>query len=76
MTPCCFVCGKPLDQDRIEALEFLGTPAANWTCVTDSQVKPVKGLWEGTSGNSRLIIAQDLGADGIDKTVEETREED
>jgi hypothetical protein len=64
----CCICGCALAEDRIEALEFLGTPENQWACVPHSQVRKVQGLFLGEAGTSTLLRVSGLGVNGIEKT--------
>lgn len=60
----CAISGQEIPAERIEALRLLGIPRRQWTCVEFSPTRPLKGLMVG----SDLLVADNLGAEGIDKS--------
>jgi hypothetical protein len=65
----CLVCQQSLSRERIEALELLGAPKNEYTCVDHSLVQKVQGIYSGASGISELLIVRSLG-DGIDRSID------
>ena len=53
----CSISGEPLAGSRVEALKMLGIPENLWTSVEHSKVKRNKGIYFGTQGSGKLIIA-------------------
>lgn len=53
----CSISGEPLAGSRVEALKMLGIPENFWTSVEHSKVKRNKGIYFGTQGSGKLIIA-------------------
>lgn len=59
----CAVSGEPLAGSRVEALQMLGIAENLWTSVEHSKVKRNKGLYFGTQGSGKLIIASKIDSD-------------
>ena len=53
----CAVSGEPLAGSRVEALQMLGIPENAWTSVEHSKVRRNKGIYFGSQGSGKLIIA-------------------
>ena len=53
----CSISGEPLAGSRVEALKMLGIPENLWTSVEHCKVKRNKGIYFGTQGSGKLIIA-------------------
>jgi hypothetical protein len=72
----CIVCQQSLAPERIEALEFLGTPKNEFTCKEHSLARPLKGIYSGEYGTSQLFLARSLGTDGVDRNIEQEVSDD
>lgn len=70
---CCVVCNKVIPSDRVEALLLLNKQPHEYTCIEHAPNTKVKGLFIGESGNSQLIITDNLGQrEGIIKENHDT----
>ena len=56
----CSVSGEPLAGSRVEALKMLGIPENLWTSIEHSKVKRNKGIYFGSQGSGKLIIASKI----------------
>jgi len=63
----CYICGSEIAPDRLEALWVIGVAEGLETCLKCAPTKFKKGVWAGESGTSPLIIADDVGQEGIDR---------
>lgn len=61
----CVVSGKPIPTARVEALQSLGVPQENWTCVEHSYTKHRKGIFLGEVGTSELLIVDKVYDDSV-----------
>lgn len=59
----CSICQSALSQERIEALQFLGTMPYEYKCFqcANLTVKRVRGTYDGLSGVSNLILSNNIG---------------
>jgi hypothetical protein len=53
----CSISSEPLAGSRVEALKMLGIPENLWTSIEHSKVKRNKGIYFGSQGSGKLIIA-------------------
>jgi hypothetical protein len=61
----CWVSGKPIPPERVEALRSIGTPEHMMTCIEHSQTKKVKGCYMGEYGTSEMKIVDKLYNDSV-----------
>jgi hypothetical protein len=61
----CVVSGKPIPEERVEALKMLGIPEARWTCVEHSLTKPRQGVYLGEVGTSELLFVDKVYDDSV-----------
>ena len=71
----CVVSGKPIPPERVEALNMLGTPKNQWTCVEHSLVRPRQGIYLGEVGTSKLLMVDRVYNDSI-RSVFKTADRD
>jgi len=60
----CYLSGKELSSERVEALRFLGTPEVFWTAVEESQVTRKQAVIANEDGD--IIIASKAGQEGLE----------
>lgn len=63
----CYVCHAKLSASRITALQSLGTPPLDWTCVKCSNTitTPRLGIFMGEVGTSELRIVDKIYTDSV-----------
>jgi len=61
----CCVSGEPLASERVDALKMLGIPEGMWTAVRHSTVRRNKGIYFGSQGSGKLIIAKKVYSDNM-----------
>ena len=59
-TYSCSVSGKPIPETRVEALQSLGIPTEQWTCIEHSNTKRLQGIYFGNHGSGQLVIAKSI----------------
>ena len=72
----CFVCGKPIDKARKQALHELNIRPNRWTHTKCSQDEKTKGIYMGENGTSQLQLVDKVYQDSVrdvfvDNVVEE-----
>lgn len=65
--PVCYISGKEIPEERVEALKMLGVPEHLWTCVEYSITKPKKAIYSGEVGTSDLIFCDKVYDDSVRK---------
>ena len=61
----CSVSGEPLPGSRVEALKMLGVPKNMWTAVQHSKSKKIKGIYFGSQGSGKLVLASNVYDEGM-----------
>lgn len=61
----CYISGKEIPKERVEALKMLKIPEERWTCVEHSIDKPRQGLYLGENGTSELLIVDKVYNDSV-----------
>jgi hypothetical protein len=61
----CSVSGEPLPGSRVEALKMLGVPENMWTAVQHSKSKKIKGIYFGSQGSGKLVLASNVYDEGM-----------
>ena len=72
----CSVSGEPLPGSRVEALQMLGIPENMWTAVQHSKVKKNKGIYFGSQGSGKLIIADKVYSESMSNIDEALNEQE
>lgn len=71
----CVISGKSIPAERVEALQALGIPQNQWTCVEHSTVKHKKGLYLGEVGTSQLLIVNKVYDDSVRSVFRRAKKE-
>lgn len=61
----CFVCGKPISNQRKEALIQLNISTNRWTHTQCSQDEKIKGVYLGEVGTSQLQLVTKVYNDSV-----------
>jgi len=57
----CVTCRREIPADRLEALATLNKLPHEYTCFECAPNNKVKGIFLGESGNSQLVVTDNLG---------------
>jgi hypothetical protein len=60
MTYKCAVSGEAIPPERVEALQVLGVPEAQWTKIEYSQVRKLKAVYAGDDGSNDIVICDNV----------------
>ncbi len=61
----CSISGEPLPGSRVDALQMLGIPESQWTAVQHSKSRRVKGIYFGSQGSGKLVLASNIYNEGM-----------
>lgn len=63
--PICYVCLKPIPEERMAALLALDTPKDEWCHVECSVVEKKQGIFLGEVGTSKLLVVKKVYQDSV-----------
>ena len=71
----CYISGKIIPPERVEALISMGIPEERWTCVEHSIEKPKKGIFLGENGTSEMLVVDKVYDDSVRSVFRSSKRE-